>query len=295
MHPRNRHREGYDFPALIARRPALAPFVRPTGHGDVSIDFADPAAVTALNRALLEVDYGLRTWDIPAGYLCPPVPGRADYVHHVADLLAAERGGEIPRGPGVRVLDVGVGANCIYPIIGRHEYGWHFVGCDIDAVALAHAESLVRANPLLAGGVTLRRQRSPTRIFHGIVQADDCFDVSLCNPPFHASAAAAAAGTHRKLRNLAGGKMTGLRRNFGGNANELWCPGGELAFVRRMIAESAAFARQCRWFTTLVSQRAHLPPIYETLRRAQASEVRTIEMAQGQKKSRIVAWRMNKG
>jgi 23S rRNA (adenine1618-N6)-methyltransferase len=292
MHPRNRHRHGYDFPTLVTRSPALGRFVGPTGHGGDSIDFADPAAVLALNRALLQVDYGIVTWNIPPGYLCPPVPGRADYLHHVADMLAAERAGEIPRGPDVRVLDVGVGANCIYPIIGRCEYGWKFVGAESDPVALRNAEAIIQANPALANGVTLRPQRDARLVFRGVVQSGEHFDVTVCNPPFHASPDAAAAGTRRKLRNLAGRAAARPTRNFGGRNSELWCPGGELAFVRRMIRESAGFGRQCRWFTTLVSQRAHLPAIHAALRQAAATDVRTIEMAQGQKKSRIVAWRM---
>ena len=113
LHPRNRHRSRYDFPALIASCPALAPFVKPNAWGDVSVDFADPAAVKMLNRALLQHFYGIEHWDIPADYLCPPIPGRADYLHHLADLLATSNGGEIPRGKGVAILDVGVGANCI--------------------------------------------------------------------------------------------------------------------------------------------------------------------------------------
>ena len=71
--------------------------MRPNQFGDESVDFANPAAVKALNRALLRQDYGLDYWDIPAGYLCPPIPGRADYVHYLADLLAADRGGGAPR------------------------------------------------------------------------------------------------------------------------------------------------------------------------------------------------------
>ena len=78
--------------------------------------------------------------------------------------------------------------------------------------------------------------------------------------------------------------------NFGGRAGELWCGGGELAFVRRMIAESAGMAHACRWFTTLVSKSAHLPRLQEALRNVNAADVTTIEMVHGQKKSRILAW-----
>ncbi|MEO6324921.1 MAG: RlmF-related methyltransferase, partial [Thermoanaerobaculia bacterium] len=119
LHPRNPHRHRYDFSQLIASSPALGPYVRPNAHGDPSIDYANPDAVLALNRALLKHVHGIAHWDVPPGFLCPPVPGRADYLHHAADLLAGSNGGEIPRGSGVRVLDIGVGANVIYPVIGH--------------------------------------------------------------------------------------------------------------------------------------------------------------------------------
>lgn len=281
LHPRNRFRTRYDFPRLVACSPALAAFVKPNMHGDDSIDYANPQAVKALNQALLLEAYGLEHWDIPPGYLCPPIPGRSDYLHHLADLIAPRR------GPEVRVLDIGTGANCIYPLIGASEYGWSFVGAEIDPVALRWARKLVAANPGVEGSIECRLQKSVTECFQGIIKSGERFALTMCNPPFHASAAAAAAGTQRKLRNL-GGKQNVL--NFGGRAGELWCEGGEPAFIRRMIEQSVAFADRCEWFTTLVSKSEHLPRLQTSLRRARAVDVRIIDMAQGQKKSRILAW-----
>jgi 23S rRNA (adenine1618-N6)-methyltransferase len=285
LHPRNRFNTRYDFPQLIACSPALAVFVKPNAYCDDSIDYADPLAVKALNQALLKQAYGLQHWDIPAGYLCPPVPGRSDYIHHLADLIAQRR------GPSMRVLDIGMGANCIYPLIGASEYGWSFVGAEVDPAACRWANKIVAANPSVEDLIECRLQKSASQCFNGIIQPGEHFDLTLCNPPFHASAAEAAEGTQRKLRNL-GGKKTGL--NFGGKANELWCEGGELGFIRRMIEESAEFAGQCGWFTTLVSKSEHLPRLEQALRRVKASVVRIIDMAQGQKKSRILAWTFSK-
>jgi len=290
LHPRNRHRTSYDFRQLVAGCPSLAQFVGPAPHGGESIDFADPAAVRALNQALLRHFYGVAKWDLPAGYLCPPVPGRADYVHHAADLLRDGLGGVIPRGPSVAVLDVGVGASCIYPIIGRHEYGWRFVGSEIDPMALRSAQEIVAANPLLSGPVECRRQTEGSSIFQGVIRPGEFFALSLCNPPFHASAAEAAAGNRRKVGNLTGQRGPRPVLNFGGKGHELWCAGGELGFVRRMIAESAQFSERCLWFTSLVARSDHLPALRRALQSVGALEVRTVEMAQGQKRSRLLAW-----
>ena len=278
LHPRNRFRERYDFAALVACCPQLGAFVARNAYGDESIDYANPDAVKALNRALLIHGYGLAHWDIPPGHLCPPIPGRSDYIHHLADLLGGGRG---------TVLDVGVGANCVYPLIGASEYGWRFVGTDIDAAAVKWARNLVAANPSVSGLIECRLQPSATECFAGVMKPGERFDATMCNPPFHASAAEAAAGTRRKVSNLGHGKVA---LNFGGKSGELWSAGGELAFVRRMIEQSAKLPGRCRWFTTLVSKSANLPALTKVLRAVKAADIKVIEMAQGQKKSRILAW-----
>lgn len=287
MHIKNRHTGRYDFNKLIEGCPELAKFVTPNPHGDHTIDFSDPEAVKALNRALLAQFYGVTEWDIPAGYLCPPIPGRADYVHYVAELLGSFNGGVIPRGGAIRVLDVGVGANLIYPIIGHREYGWRYTGTDIDPVALASARKIAESNAVLRGAVELRLQKSPPAILEGVLGTDDEFDLSMCNPPFHGSPEEALEGNSRKRRNLG---LKGAPLNFGGQNVELWCPGGEAEFIRRMIEESAEYPTRVFWYTTLVSKESNLQGIARALVSAGATGSRKLNMTQGQKKSRIVAW-----
>lgn len=292
LHPRNRHRGRYDFASLVAACPELAAYVAPNAYGEESVDFANPDAVKALNRALLAHQYGVKHWDIPEGRLCPPIPGRADYVHHLADLLAAHNGGEIPRGPRVRVVDVGVGANVVYPLLGHIEYGWSFVGTDVDAASLESAERILMANRVPESAVALRQQESPGRVFEGVLREDERFELTMCNPPFHASAQEAGEGSRRKWRNLgkgAGGEAA-PKLNFGGSGGELWCPGGESAFVARMVGESARMPERVLWFSSLIAKSANLPAVYEALRRAGAADVRTVAMGQGAKQSRFVAW-----
>ncbi len=295
LHPRNRHRERYDFPKLIAALPGLARYVKINPYGDESIDFAKAPAVKTLNQAILLSDYGVRGWDLPAGFLCPPIPGRAEYLHHVADLLAAGNDGAIPRGAGITVLDLGVGASCIYPLIGHREYGWSFVGSESNDEALAAAQRTLRANPALAKVIALRKQAAPESILAGVVKEGERYDVTLCNPPFHASAAEAQAGTRRKWRNLGKpGPAKDSREapvlNFGGQASELWCAGGEVGFIGRLITESAKRHNLCLWYTSLVSKEASLPALIRALRGAHVRERRVIEMVHGQKRSRIIAW-----
>jgi len=288
LHLRNKHRERYNFSDLTKISTELAAFVITNEFNQETIDFFNPEAVKALNKALLKKHYGISNWDIPANYLCPPIPGRADYIHNIADLLT--RNGEIPTGKKIKCLDVGVGANAVYPIIGNAEYQWSFVGSDIDPIAVASVNSLVEKNPQLTGVLEARLQPISTDIFQGIIQPKERFDVTICNPPFHASQADAEAGAQRKLKNLTKSKTPVTKLNFGGQPNELWCEGGEEQFIWRMIVQSKQFATSCCWFTTLVSKESNLNKAYKLLKKAEAITVKTLPMAQGNKQSRILVW-----
>ena len=287
LHPRNKHRGQYNFKTLIEAIPELANYITQNIHKDLTIDFSDSMAVKTLNKALLKSFYNIALWDIPEGYLCPPIPGRADYIHYMADLIA-ESHGKIPRGKSVTVLDIGVGANCIYPLIGLREYGWTFIGSEIDLYSIRLAKNIIEANSL-SKSISIRKQSSTVNIFEGVINHREKFDLAICNPPFHASMLAAAEGTERKWKNLGSGK-SGSDLNFGGKNGELWCEGGERNFVCRMIRESASFSESVLWFSSLISKKETLAACYNELTQVNAAEVITINMSQGQKNSRILAW-----
>ena len=290
LHPRNFHNSRYDFEALIKTNPGLQEFVKPNKYGDLSIDFANPQAVITLNKALLSHFYGIKNYTIPEGYLCPPIPGRADYIHHIADLLASSNKGVIPKGNTIKGLDVGIGANGIYAIIGASIYDWDFVGSDIEIESIKSVENIVNSNESLKGKIECKLQSNPQNIFTGIINKDDFYNFTLCNPPFHKSLKDAMDGNKRKIQNLTKQKITKNTLNFGGKNNELWCKGGEIAFISNMIKESFEFKNNVLWFTTLVSKKENLPLIYKKLEDIKVSEIKTIDMSQGQKITRVIAW-----
>ncbi|WP_374948428.1 23S rRNA (adenine(1618)-N(6))-methyltransferase RlmF [Mucilaginibacter sp.] len=287
LHPRNAHRSRYNFTALVKAMPSLREYVAENKFQDLSIDFKDPEAIKALNKALLKLHYGIDHWDIPEGFLCPPIPGRADYIHYMADVLALGNSGKVPKGTKVKVLDIGVGANCIYPLIGNKTYGWSFVGSDADDAAVRSARKIVDDNKL-QNDIEICKQNSPSEIFTGIIKPGEHFDFTMCNPPFHASWKEAAAGSRRKWNNLGAAEKSDL--NFGGRNNELWCEGGEARFLNKMISESVQYAQSVGWFSSLISKKETLAGCYKSLDYFKAKEVKTITMMQGQKTSRILAW-----
>ena len=299
MHPRNLHNNAYNFSDLVKALPALSKFVISSPKGRETIDFANPLGVKTLNAALLKYYYKIDFWDIPKGYLCPPVPGRADYIHVIADLIGGDN--KPLNAKTVRGLDIGTGANLIYPIIGSQAYGWDFVASDIDEIALKSAMLIQSSNSVLKNKIKIRRQSNPTQIFQGLVNAKEQFTFSMCNPPFHASAQEATAGSQRKNRNLHRNKLkrnpAGIAQspakaklNFAGQNNELWCKGGELEFIKDMVRQSLEYKEQIKWFTTLVSKKDNLEAIQNALKAVNPAVVKIVNMEQGSKISRIVAW-----
>lgn len=290
LHLRNKHRSRYNFQQLCYTCKELVPHVFINKFGEKTIDFSNPESVIVLNKALLKQFYDIHSWDIPTGYLCPPIPGRADYIHYIADLLASVNNSKIPRGKSIKILDVGVGANCIYPIIGLKEYNWDFVGSDIDYEAINSANKIIDADKKLKGRISIRLQKDKLHFFENIIGKDEFIDACICNPPFHSSSKEAKDTAKKKWEQLKKSERPENLLNFGGQNNELWVKGGEETFVRNVAKESLAFGKQCFWFTTLVAKKANLAGVYRMLHSLNPVEVKTITMAQGQKESRIVAW-----
>ncbi|TVU62180.1 23S rRNA (adenine(1618)-N(6))-methyltransferase RlmF [Vibrio atlanticus] len=308
LHPRNQHTGRYDFDLLVAALPELKEHLIKNPVGEDTVNFSDPLAVKLLNKALLSHHYGVKHWDIPAGYLCPPIPGRADYIHRVADILNSDGQGEPYNHASVKALDIGVGANCIYPIIGATEYKWRCTGTDVDPVSVKAANFIAESNVNLKGKVRSRLQADSESIFKGVIKDNERYDVTICNPPFHGSQEEAEQGSQRKLDNLAANRAKKAGKlfkpeskkpsakqdkptlNFGGQKTELWCPGGEAAFILKMAKESHLFATQVLWFTTLISKKDNVDMIRSELGKLRAKQVKVVEMSQGQKVSRFVAW-----
>lgn len=291
LHPRNPHKARYDLAKLSEVNPELAGFVRANKYGDDSIDFGDSAAVRSLNKSLLMHFYNLQYWEIPKRFLTPAIPGRADYIHNVADLMAADNGGSIPKGDHIRCLDIGVGANCVYPIIGNHAYGWSFVGSDIEQESLESANNIVRNNPHLHGKIEFRHQADKKLMYEGIIRKGEFYDLVMCNPPFHANLHEARYGSLKKNSNLAKEKLFGPPKlNFEGKSNELWYKGGEKKFIRRLIEESETYGKRVFWFSTLVSKHEHVDYFCNLIEDLGAYELNVLKMGQGNKRSRVLAW-----
>lgn len=277
MHSKNPYLEDYNFNQLVAQFPELGDYVFVNDHGNQTIKFSDNEAVKALNTSLLKVDYGI-VWELPENNLCPPIPGRLDYLLHIADLIPKKE---------LRLMDIGTGSNLIYPILGTCHFNWKCTASEVNSESLKNAQKIITNNSKLSG-IELRQQKFKNNIFEGIIEPQDFFDVVVCNPPFYKNRTDAERRNQRKVKNL--GLMDKERLNFGGLSNELWYKGGEEAFIKKMALESSSYKNQVQWFTALVSQKDNLKNIKRAINKTKPAVVKVIEMSQGNKISRFVAW-----
>ncbi|MCK5815177.1 MAG: 23S rRNA (adenine(1618)-N(6))-methyltransferase RlmF [Flavobacteriaceae bacterium] len=281
LHPNNKHTDGYDFDKLTNHSDDLKKFVFVNQYGTQTIDFANPKAVKSLNTELLKMDYGIDSWDFSDENLCPPIPGRVDYIHHLNDLLNSSS-----LENDISILDIGTGATCIYPLLGNKTYNWKFVGTDIDTDSLKNSQNIIDSNNL-SDLINLKLQPNSDTIFSEEIFDRKQFSASMCNPPFYASQYEAVEANARKLKGLG---IETTKRNFGGSQNELWYKGGEKAFLHNYLYQSSLFKTNCFWYTSLVSKKENVESMIASLTKLKATEIKTIPMSQGNKVTRVVAW-----
>ncbi|XP_024017386.1 U6 small nuclear RNA (adenine-(43)-N(6))-methyltransferase isoform X1 [Morus notabilis] len=308
IHPKNKYSENPpDFSLLASLYPSFHTFVFYSSDGRPRIDWTDFNATRELTRVLLLHDHSLNWW-IPDGQLCPTVPNRSNYIHWIEDLLLSNiiPKTEINRDK-VRGFDIGTGANCIYPLLGASLLGWSFVGSDVTDVALEWAERNVKDNPHISELIEIRRVESgentlsvedsqngrssgseskiqftdnDTRycglpILVGVVRDGEKFDFCMCNPPFFETMD--EAGLNPKT-------------SCGGTPEEMVCPGGERAFITRIIEDSSVLKQTFRWYTTMVGRKSNLKFLISKLREVGVSIVKTTEFFQGQTCRWGLAW-----
>eukprot|EP00210_Caulerpa_lentillifera_P001543 g1481.t1 len=240
-------------------------------HGYSTMDFADPVATLQLTKTLLKEYYDI-TWDIPVGHLVPPLPCRAKYNAWIHDLLQLSS----PDRNSVRGLDIGCGANCIYPLLGAATYGWNFIGTDITAEAVLHANANRDRNPRIGHLINIIKiPESCQDILIPVVQEYGDFHFSMCNPPFFSSIEEASQNQ---------------KTAFGGTMEEMVHPGGELAFVNKILQESIQLQAHIHWYTVMLGKKTTFKQIRAQLHSLGAVAIRTSTLLQGKITRWTIAW-----
>lgn len=108
-------------------------------------------------------------------------------------------------------------------------------------------------------------------------------DFTICNPPFYSSPAELLASAKAKSRPP--------HSACTGAVIEMVTPGGEVAFVQRMVNESISLNTRCQWYTSMLGKLHSVPLIVETLESVGVKNWCVKEFIQGEKTRRwAIAW-----
>ena len=186
MHPRNPYSAPIGIAELARQFPDVCDHViSRSANGHIVYDWNAPGATYAVTRALLKRDFAL-DWQQPPQFLCPPVPGRLNYLLWVEDLVLQDAAA----ATSVCVADIGTGASAIFPLIGARRFGWSFIALDSSADALEHARANVDRN-CLQHLVSLRLVPHDGNIADALA-LHPSITHTMCNPPFFSSSSSSA-------------------------------------------------------------------------------------------------------
>lgn len=292
MHPKNRYRyEKPNFQLLAEIYPSLSRYVvqkeRVANDDALIFDFKDWDACRELVKVQFKHDFGI-TWTVSKPYLIPPIANRLNYICFIHDLLLLWSPEPRTRASYEwKILDVGCGANLVYPLLGAAYFGWSFVGCDISSDALRLAVGNRDANTSIAPLIMLRKvEKQSCQGAHdtgggrGIIGScvlpeDGVFDACMCNPPFFSD-----------VNEMGQNPQT----DYGGTLMEMIYPGGEEKFVTEMIQDSLGHKASVAWFSTMVGKKRTFKVAKKLLYSLGNNVIRTSELVQGVTHRWVISW-----
>lgn len=112
-------------------------------------------------------------------------------------------------------------------------------------------------------------------------------DFTVCNPPFYSSSAdlmaSASAKSHPPYSACTGAAV------------EMVTPGGEVAFVTRMIKDSLVLKTKCQWYTSMLGKLSSVQSLLQVLQESQVKNWAVKEFIHGSKTRRwAIAWSFHK-
>ena len=268
-----------DFEGLSERHPDILKkeYLIECGDG-VTLDFGDQKVSIALTRAILRDAFEIEM-EIPRDRLCPPVPNRVNYIEWLHEILNIKlvdpKTGKVRDVPKrFRGLDVGIGASCIYPLLGHRMYGWNFVGTDIDRKSFDYAMRNVKRNGF-EKHIDLKLVKPDDDLIPAT--AVNTLDFCMCNPPFFENEDEVSPHPSRTC--------------FAGANNEMITRGGEKEFVSRMIENSKKHGTKLRWYTSMLGKKSSIKALIRKLRTEnRVKEIVSSAFVQGQTRRWGLAW-----
>lgn len=180
-------------------------------------------------------------------------------------------------------IDIGVGASCIYPLLGcAVRANWRFGGTDVDETSLGHAQKQVVLNDMQSR-IRLKKAVSQGPILDLKALGIEHADFIMCNPPFFTSKQDMLA-THLTKKVSPSAVCTGADV-------EMITEGGDLGFVSKIVDESTKLRGQVQWYSSMLGKLSSAQAVVQKLKQTGASNWAVTSLQAGHVTKRwAVAW-----
>ncbi|KAG5520057.1 hypothetical protein PMAC_001133 [Pneumocystis sp. 'macacae'] len=265
-----------NFTELAKDYPSLKPFV----DNQSRINFRNPAALREVTKCLLKKDFKINIL-LHEERLCPPIPNRRfAYILWIQELIDF-----VNYDPKQKVFafDIGTGSTCIYPLLGCSQRpNWFFYATDIDKFSLQLAQENVTRN-----GLEDRIKIIDSAEYLTLIPLDELnipnINFCMCNPPFYSSKEEMIASSLRKSKKPFS--------SCTGSLTEMVTPGGEIAFVKKIIKESYFLKERVNWYTSMLGKLSSVIKIIELFKEMQIDNYVLSELPVGGNTRRwVIGW-----
>ena len=228
-----------DFLILMKQFPELKKFIIKQDEDKekvFSFDWSNNDFSLLMAKSILDYYFDIKYYHVPKGYLIPPIPSRLNYINLINSSL-----NEI-KEENIMGIDIGTGANIIYPILGNSVYNWKFICSEINNDAYNNAKIILQKNNL-EKNINLIKQNNKNNIFLGILNQEKKYTFSMSNPPYY--------DYEQEI------KIEDKKRDNEFNFDEVYYKNGELGFFERYFQESICYKKNIFLFTILIGKKSN--------------------------------------
>ena len=240
-----------DFLTLIKEFPELKKYIlkqNEDNEEEFQFDWSNNELSLLMDKSILNYYFNIKYYDIPKGFLIPPIPSRINYINLINSIITKLiKDIDIKNIIGI---DIGTGANIIYPILGYSIYKWKFICTEINNEAYNNAKLILQKNNL-ENNINIIKQNNKDNIFISILNRENKYIFSMCNPPYY--------NYENEI------KLEDKKRDNEYNFDEIYYKNGEYGFFQRYFEESICYKNNVFLYTILIGKKINAENIYDKL------------------------------
>ena len=240
-----------DFLTLIKEFPELKKYIlkqNEDNEAEFQFDWSNNELSLLMDKSILNYYFNIKYYDIPKGFLIPPIPSRINYINLINSIITKLINDiDIKNIIGI---DIGTGANIIYPILGYSIYKWKFICTEINKEAYNNAKLILQKNNL-ENNINIIKQNNKDNIFISILNRENKYIFSMCNPPYY--------NYENEI------KLEDKKRDNEYNFDEIYYKNGEYGFFQRYFEESICYKNNVFLYTILIGKKINAENIYDKL------------------------------